>query len=215
MPFAGGKGGGIAMNKSRDSVFPSAWLSAAVHAEAIRSLPTVDEVMGQAVLAVADDMPRDAALRLLAERRVLAVPVVHGSKPVGVVSAYDLAGTGAAACDDDGYPIYYRYEDNAPRAWLERRLTARPGQVGDAMHPFVLSIEASANLVQAAHRMLSENVRRLLVRDGTELVGVVTSADLLGGLARWFAPEVTVSAHAVAALAPGGDERAVAGPEGQ
>jgi CBS domain-containing protein len=171
--------------------------------------------MGKDVLSVADEMPGDAALRLLVQHRALAAPVVHGSKPVGVVSVCDLADTGAAACDDDGYPIYYRYEDNVPRSWLERRLAACPGQVRDAMHPFVLSIEASANLVQAAHRMLSENVRRLLVRDGTELVGVVTSADLLGGLARWFAPEVTLSAPAGVILVPGSDERSVAGPEDQ
>lgn len=202
------------MNEHHDRSTFSAWLSAAVQAEAIRSLPTVDQVMGRDVLAVTDDMPGDTALRLLVQHHLLSAPVVRGSTPVGVVSVCDLADTGAGARDDHGYPLYYRYEDNVPRAWLERRLTARPGQVRDAMHPFVLSIEVSANLVQAAHRMLSENVRRLLVRDGTRLVGVVTSADLLGGLARWFAPEVALSAH-VAGLGPGGEARAAAGPENQ
>jgi CBS domain-containing protein len=204
------------MNECQDRAASCAWLSAAVHAEAMRSLPTVDQVMGKDMLAVTDDMPKDAALRVLVQHHLLSVPVVRGSTPVGVVSVCDLADTGAASCDGDGYPLYYRYEDDVPRSWLERRLAARPGQVRDVMHPFVLSIEASANLVQAAHRMLSENVRRLLVRDGTELVGVVTSADLLGGLARWFSPEVTLTAHVVAGMGPGGHERPAApGPENQ
>ncbi len=196
------------MNERQDRSNFAAWLSA----EAIRSLPTVDEVMIRDVLALTEDMPRDMALRLLAQHDVLSVPVVRGSTPVGVVSVGDLAETGAATCCDDGYPLYYRYEDHVPRAWLERGLVARPGQVHDVMHPFVLSIEASANLVQAAHRMLSENVRRLLVRDGTDLVGVVTGSDLLGGLARWFAPDVTRGAYAPGGLVAGGEERVMAGP---
>lgn len=186
--------------------------AARLSAEAIRSLPIVDQVMRRDVLTVTEDMPRDATLRLLVQRHLLSVPVVRGSTPVGVVSVCDLADTGAAGWDD-GYPLYYRHEDHVPRAWLERGLAAQPGQVRDVMHPFVLSIEASANLVQAAHRMLSENVRRLLVRDGTHLVGVVTGADLLGGLARWFAPEVTLGAHAPGGIGPGSEERAMAGPE--
>jgi len=39
----------------------------------------------------------------------------------------------------------------------------------------------SASLVEAANRMVSEQVHRLLVMDGTRLVGIVSSTDLLRG----------------------------------
>lgn len=200
------------MTEHQHRIRSSPWLSAAVHAEAMRSLPVVAEVMSKHALAVTEDMPGDVALQLLQQRSLPGAPVVRGATPVGVVSVFDLADTGAASCDDQGYPLYYRHEDIVPGPWVERVPAARPVQVGDVMHPFVLSIEASANLVQAAHRMLSENVRRLLVRDGTDLAGVVTAAELLGGIARWFSPEVALGARA-AGMGPGLGERAPAGPE--
>jgi CBS domain-containing protein len=200
------------MTERVDRSSPFVWLSAEVHAEAIRSLPTVNDVMARDVLTVTEPMSNEAALRLLRQHHAVAVPVVRGAMPVGVVSLCDLAEAGAATRYDDGYPLYYRCENAAPTSWLAPDATAHAGDVGDVMHPFVLSIEASANLVQAANRMLSENVRRLLVRKGTDLVGEVTSTDLLGGLARWFAPEVALVTPVIGGTG-GGEERIMAGPE--
>ena len=55
------------------------------------------------------------------------------------------------------------------------------GQVIGAMSPFVLSIEPTETIVEAASRMIAENVHRLLVIDKGKLVGIVTSIDLLRG----------------------------------
>jgi CBS domain-containing membrane protein len=201
------------MNQREHTISLSSWLSAEVHAEAMRSLPSVDAVMHRHVLAVSDQMSLDTAWHLMAQHRVAVVPVVQGRVPVGVVGMCDLVDPGAARGDDGGYPLYYCIDDDRLAAPVVLPHRIRPGQVFEVMHPFVLSIETSANLVQAAHRMLGEHVHRLLVREGTDLVGVVTRANLLRGFARWFMPEVALGPAAKpAAAASSGGERIAAVP---
>lgn len=178
--------------RTRESLWPAAH---ARGTEAARSLPAVDAIMSTDVLTVNEDMPRDMALRLLVERCVSGVPVVRGLVPVGVVSVRDLVEPEGARDQDNEYPLYYRLDGIVAPACPADGVAVE-GRVGDVMHPFVLSIEASANLVQAANRMLSEGVNRLLVRDGTDLVGVVTSTDLLGGFALWCAAEMGLGGDA-------------------
>jgi CBS domain-containing protein len=200
------------MTKREHTISLSSWLSAEVHAEAMRSLPSEGAVMDQQVLAVSDQMSLDAAWHLMVQHRVAAVPVVRGRVPVGVVGLRDLVEPGVTDGDDD-YPDYYRIDDDSLAAPAAPPHEIRAGQVFEVMRPFVLSIETSANLVQAAHRMLAEHVHRLLVREGADLVGVVTRADLLRGFARWFAPEVALGP----AVTPGasGGERVTAAPEAE
>lgn len=201
----------------RDHTFSlSRWLSAEVHAEAIRSLPCVGAVMQPHVPAVSDQASLDTAWHLMVQHRVTAVPVVRERVPVGVVGVCDLVDPDAGCGDDGGYPRYYRLDDDLLAAPAAPPHDIRAGQVFEVMHPFVLSIERSANLVQAAHRMLAERVQRLLVCDGTDLVGVVTHADLLRGFARWFAPEVALGPAAKpGAPGRGGGERLTAAREAE
>lgn len=196
------------MNECDERTRESLWSPASVReTEAAYSLPAVDEIMCTDILTVDEDMPGDVALRLLVERCVSGVPVVRGLVPVGVVSVRDLVEPEGAGDQDNEYPLYYRL-DGVMTPSCAADESAIEGRVADVMHPFVLSIEASANLVQAANRMLSEGVNRLLVRDGTDLVGVVTSTDLLGGFARWCAPEVGLGGHARVEADTAGDEPA-------
>lgn len=202
------------MNK-REHTNSSSWLSAEVHAEAMRSLPSVGAVMDQHVLAVNEQASLDTAWHLMIQHRAAAVPVVRGRMPVGVICLGDLVEQGSAS-DDGGYPLYYRLDSDLPAEPAPESRAIRAGQVFEVMHPFVLSIEASANLVQAAHRMMGEHVQRLLVCEGGDLTGVVTRADLLRGFARWFAPEVALGPAARPGV-PGssGGERAAAAREAE
>jgi CBS domain-containing protein len=146
------------------------------------SVPTVAEVMSREVCAVAPDTSLETAARLMVSRKISGAPVVRDGAPIGVVSLADLADPDRARGRGEGYPIFYEVSGGEIVAWGEP-LVAEEGSVGDVMSPFVLSIESSATIIEASHRVLAERVHRLLVRDGTDLVGIVTVTDLLRGFA--------------------------------
>lgn len=148
-------------------------------------LPRVRDLMTAEVVAVAPDTSLDTAARLMVSRHLSGLPVVKGSTPIGVVTLADLVDPDAAHSDAQGFPIFYRFVGGGPE--LEGDLdSVGTGCVADVMSPFVLSIEASAQITEAASRMLAESVHRLLVREGTELVGIITMTDLLRGFATLF-----------------------------
>lgn len=144
---------------------------------------TVSDVMTIDVYAFAQDTSIDTAARILANRHISGAPVISRSgQPVGVVTMADLVDPDRPRTQRSGYPLFYRIVEDRIEEIGDDVATGE-GRVADVMSPFVLSIEASATLREAAHRMIGEQVHRLLVMDGTRLVGIVSSLDLLRGLA--------------------------------
>ncbi len=91
----------------------------------------------------------------LLDRRIHAVPVVDaGGRVVGIVSSLDLV------------------EEWAP----EQGITT-------VMSTDVRFVDSGATVAQVASAMLDERIHHLVVVDGTELVGIVSSLDLLRELA--------------------------------
>jgi CBS domain-containing protein len=146
------------------------------------AMPTIAEVMSREVVAVGPDTSIETAARLMVSRRITGVPVVRDGAPIGVVSLADLVDPDRAEGSGEGYPIFYEVSGGSVVASGEP-LALCEGNVSDVMSPFVLSIESSATILEATHRLLAERVHRLLVRDGTDLVGIVTVTDLLRGYA--------------------------------
>jgi CBS domain-containing protein len=147
------------------------------------AIPTVAEVMTRDVYAVAPDTGLATAAELLQRKRITGMPVVDSDgRPIGVVTLADLYDPDRARSNDDGYPLFYRIADGE-RVGVSGAGEPGRGRVSDMMSPFVLSIESTASLVDAANRMVSEAVHRLLVMDGGALVGIVTMTDLLRGFA--------------------------------
>jgi CBS domain-containing protein len=152
---------------------------------AVTVLPRVSDLMTTEVVAVGPDTGLETAARLMVARRLSGLPVVKGSTPIGVVTLADLVDPDAPRSDAQGFPIFYRFVGGGPIPDGDVD-SVGTGCVADVMSPFVLSIEASATITEAASRMLAESVHRLLVREGTELVGIVTMTDLLRGFATLF-----------------------------
>jgi CBS domain-containing protein len=103
-----------------------------------RDLPTVEP--GSSV--------RDAA-REMRRRGVRALPVVEGTRLVGIVTDWDLA----AALADDGDP------SNRP--------------LGDFMSTDLVAAAPDATFAEAAELMADARVHHLLVRDGETLAGML------------------------------------------
>ena len=140
----------------------------------------VMDVMTRDVFAVAPDTSLETAARMLAQRRISGAPVIsEGRRVVGVVSASDLVDPDNDAGEVEGYPLYYRVIDGLAQE-LGDHVQVRPGRVQDVMTAAVVSIAGDATVVEAGARMLSLGVHRLMVVHGDdELIGVVTTVDLL------------------------------------
>jgi CBS domain-containing protein len=149
------------------------------------SMTRVSDVMTTDIYAVAPDTGLETAARLMVNRRITGLPVVQNATPIGVVTLSDLVDPDKVHSDADGYPVFYHFDD-AGQHEVGDDVHVAEGRVADVMSPFVLSVAASATLVEAAKRMLAESVHRLLVRDGAELVGIVTVTDLLRGFTKQY-----------------------------
>ena len=145
--------------------------------------PTIETIMTREIYAVAPDTSIETAARLLTTRHIGGAPVVtsHG-KPVGVISLFDLVDPDRGRSQRNGHPMFYLLTEGHS-VTLGDDIDLTGGRVADVMSPFVLSIEASSTLREAAKLMVRENVHRLLVMDQGQLVGIVTTTDLLRAFA--------------------------------
>lgn len=190
-PGAGSSGDGASGGNAGDGDGRPPW-SPAHHSREISGvanvavLPQVRDLMTAEVIAVAPETSLETAARLMTTRHLGGLPVVRGRTPIGVVTLADLVDPDAPKGDAHGFPIYYRFVVGSDPVTAGDLHSVGPGSVADVMSPFVLSIEASATINEAASRMLAESVHRLMVRQGTDLVGIVTMTDLLRGFATLF-----------------------------
>lgn len=110
---------------------------------------------GSEVISVTPDQTVAAAVALLAERRIGAVPVLDGDAVVGVFSERD---------------VIYGLSDGA--AVLSRR-------VSDVMTAPVQTVGPSDAVLAALSLMTKRRLRHLPVVDGGRLIGIVSIGDLV------------------------------------
>ena len=128
--------------------------------------PFVASLMTTPVVAIVPDAPLAVALRLLTSRRVRHLPVVDGSRCLGVLLDTDIAHLLA----------YSPRPTNVPSLYVADVCRTAP-----EVHP-------RDRRSTAAARMRDSNVDFALVMDGDQLVGIVTSTDLVRSIAADVAP---------------------------
>ena len=135
----------------------------------------VDDVMTRRVVTVQVGTSFKDVARVLADRRVSAVPVLDGDgKLVGIVSEADLL-----------RKEQYQADSAPARRRLGRRervlrAKAMGDFAGDVMTTPAITIGPEATVVEAAKIMIDRNVKRLPVVDADRcLAGIVSRADLL------------------------------------
>ncbi|UPV74419.1 CBS domain-containing protein [Halorussus limi] len=120
---------------------------------------TVRDVMTREYVGVSESDTVLGAVRLMDEEGTGCVVVLRGSDPVGIMTESDVLSLVA--------------EEGAPAET----------EVSSVMSEPVVSVDAERELSDAAGTMSREDIRRLLVTDGDELVGVLSERDVISASA--------------------------------
>jgi len=144
----------------------------------------VKDLMNPDIMTVADDMTTDALARYLTEREISGAPVVDSQGHViGVVSMTDIGRNMAEPADIESSRGSGFYRDIAADLTLEdlgqRYVEERAFTVRDVMTPVIHQVPVTASAAEAARLMIDQHIHRLVVTEGKEPVGIITSMDLL------------------------------------
>ncbi len=148
---------------------------------------SVGEVMTPNPITVKSETPLQDAIKLLAENRISALPVVDDvGKLIGVISESDLMWqeSGVEA------PPYIMLLDSIiylqNPARHEKEIHKALGQtVGEVMSDNPISLKATQTLREAAHAMNNKKIRLLPVidPDNYHVIGVLTQGDIIRAMA--------------------------------
>ncbi|MGH7156362.1 MAG: CBS domain-containing protein [Acetobacteraceae bacterium] len=144
------------------------------------------EIMTHDVVTVHPDTPLAEVVRLMLTHRISGLPVVEKATVVGIVSEGDLLRRPEIGTE------------RRPRHWLQlfgssdsdaaEYVRTHGVTAGEVMTADVVSVAETASLEDIATLLESRRIKRVpVVRQG-ELVGIVSRADLLRGLASRLGP---------------------------
>jgi CBS domain-containing protein len=143
------------------------------------------DIMRRELIALRAQDSLAEAERTLVDAQVGGAPVVdEQGKPIGVVSVRDMArhrtedaelpeGTDAGVFDDTS-------DDDEDVEFGRRESGAC---VEDVMTSTIVSVRPITPLVDVAKRMVEAKVHRVLVVDGDQLLGLLSSMDMLAAMA--------------------------------
>jgi len=166
----------------------------------------IRDIMTREVIAVAPEMSLREALNLLVSHHVSGAPVLEGSKVVGVVSTTDLLefiaeppspeGSGAERDEwEEGetapsafyLDLWHQGEEDVSERFKEGMGTEADllasHSVSEAMTRTTRSLPPDTYVDAAARYMREQGIHRVLVLDGTELLGLVSTTDIAHAVA--------------------------------
>jgi len=127
----------------------------------------VSELMQKPVKTVNLDAAVNDAVVTLADSHISALPVVDGmGRMVGVISSTDILTSEAEA--EDATAREALFEDTMVRDIM-------------TLHP--LTVSRNAEVREAAQQMLYADIHRLFVVDGEQVVGVISTTDIMRAVA--------------------------------
>jgi CBS domain-containing protein len=144
------------------------------------------DVMTREIVSVAEDATVRDLVGLLLEHGISGAPVVNArGKITGVVSLRDIAsvsGHREAIAPELAQPDFYvhDWEDKLnPDELRQLHVEDENLLVRDIMTARVHTVAADAPLAEVAQTLLQRQIHRLLVAERDQLVGIVTTVDLL------------------------------------
>ena len=147
----------------------------------------VRDIMSTDVISISSSLGLDAFEQELTNKKIGGGPVVDGRDVLGVVSRSDVirhlnVENTIALVAFDYYDAPYTFSN------IELDLGRFGAVVGermahltvkDIMNSAIVSVSPDDTLMQAADLMLEKSIHRLLVLDGSLLVGLVSSTDFV------------------------------------
>jgi len=139
------------------------------------------DIMNTDVISVRDDMTVEELAKFLTEREILGAPVIDSEgEVVGVVSCTDIAqntGQGDQAKVDF---FGQGWEDPIdPEGMQELAIEHESLPVREIMTPTIYTVPENTPLSDIAKAMVAGRIHRLLITRGSQLVGIVTTLDML------------------------------------
>ncbi len=155
---------------------------------------TAKDVMTREVVTVKPETPVEDIAQLLYSQRISGVPVVDGSgKIAGMVSEGDLMShIGAVGEAQPKRSWWLRLFGDAPDT-AERFTRTHGRTASDVMSSKLISVEEDTPLAEIARLLEKNRIKRVPVLADGKLVGLISRANLLRGLAV-HKPEVAVTA---------------------
>ena len=154
---------------------------------------TVSLLMNSPVVSVTPETTVDAAYKLLAERRISAVPVVAADgRPVGVLSETDLLRIGRMQ----------------PMSLAGVQILDLPDEpVGQHMHAGIVTVDEGTPVTKAAALLAERRIHRVYVTTDGQLTGVFSTEEVLVALRKKrigtpIVEEMTTPVYSVVMNAP-------------
>ncbi len=145
------------------------------------------DLMNTDVLSVRDDMTVQELAGFLTEREILGAPVVDSEgEVVGVVSCTDIVQSTTTEADivvEKSTPGFYEHgwEDKLdPDEMVGLRVEGNESlPVKEIMTPTIYTVPEDTPISDIAKAMVAGRIHRLLVTRGSQLVGIITTMDML------------------------------------
>lgn len=140
-------------------------------------------IMTTEVFTVSPDATVHAVATVMSEKGISAVPVVDHGKVAGIISEGDLLHRQELGTERKRTRLSWLNLIGNKSAFADFERKEHGKQARDIMTRDVLSVSEDASLGEIADTLESNNVKRVLVMHGTQMVGVVSRANIVRALA--------------------------------
>ena len=153
----------------------------------------IASIMTSEVFTINPESPLQEAAQLMGEKHIGSLIVMKYETPVGIITEGDLI-----SVVSEGIPL--------ERDWIRSSPSIANEKVENFMSSPFIRICVDYRLKDAARIMIEKKVRRLGVCDSGDLVGIVTTSDMIGYLPQvpetmktWFEVDHFISKRVVTA----------------
>ena len=139
------------------------------------------DIMNTDVISVRDDMTVQELATFLTEREILGAPVIDSQgEVVGVVSCTDIAQSAVRGNTAKVDFFGQGWEDPMdPKEIQDLPVENESLPVREIMTPTVYTVPENTPLSDIAKAMVAGRIHRLLITRGSQLVGIITTLDML------------------------------------